>query len=123
MSREAVIVSTVRTAIGRAIRGTLKDTRADDLGAIAINEAMKRAGIKPEIVEDVIMGCAMPEGSMGMNVARIAVMAAGLPYQVPAVTINRFCSSGLEAIAIAAERIMAGWNDVTIIFNTDFVDE
>lgn len=116
MSREAVIVSTVRTAAGRAGKGALKDTRADDLGAIVINEALKRAGIKPEIVDDCIMGCAMPEGSMGMNVARIAIMAAfGKDmYTVPALTVNRFCSSGLEAIAIAAERIMAGWCDVVI---------
>ena len=114
MSREAVIVSTVRTAVGRAKKGTLKDTRADDLAGIVFNEAIKRAGIKPEMVEDVIMGCAMPEGSLGMNVARIAVMAAGLPDGVPAVTVNRFCSSGLEAHGIAAAKIMAGWNDIVI---------
>ena len=114
MSREAVIVSTVRTAIGRAKKGTLKDTRADDLAAVVFNEVIKRSGVKPEIIEDVIMGCAMPEGSMGMNVARIAVMAAGLPDDVPGVTVNRFCSSGLEAIAIGAAKIMAGWNDVII---------
>jgi acetyl-CoA acyltransferase len=114
MSREAVIVSTVRTAVGRAKKGTLKDTRADDLAGIVFNEAIKRAGIKAEQVEDVIMGCAMPEASLGMNVARIAVMAAGLPDDVPGVTVNRFCSSGLEAIGIAAAKIMAGWNDIII---------
>ncbi len=114
MSREAVIVSAARTAIGRAKKGTLKDMRADDMAAVAINAAIERAGIKKEIVEDLILGCAMPEASMGMNVARIAAFAAGLPIESAAVTVNRFCSSGLESIAIAAERIMAGWNDVVI---------
>ena len=114
MSREAVIVSAARTAIGRAKKGTLKDMRADDMAAVAINAAIERAGIKKEVVEDLILGCAMPEASMGMNVARIAAFAAGLPIESAAVTVNRFCSSGLESIAIAAERIMAGWNDVVI---------
>ncbi len=114
MSREAVIVSAARTAIGRAKRGTLKDMRADDLAAIAINAAIDRAGIKKELVEDLILGCAMPEASMGMNMARIAAFAANLPIESAALTVNRFCSSGLEAIAIASERIMAGWNDCII---------
>lgn len=114
MAREAVIVAAARTAVGRAKRGTLKDMRADDLAAIAINAAVERAGIDKKEIEDLILGCAMPEGSMGMNVARIAAFAAGLPIECAAVTVNRFCSSGLEAIAIAAERIMAGWNDVIV---------
>lgn len=114
MAREAVIVAAARTAVGRAKRGTLKDMRADDLAAIAINAAVERAGIDKKEIEDLILGCAMPEGSMGMNVARIAAFAAGLPIETAAATVNRFCSSGLEAIAIAAERIMAGWNDVIV---------
>ena len=119
MSREAVIVSAARTAIGRAKRGTLKDMRADDLAAIAINEAINRAGIKKEIVEDLILGNAMPEASMGMNIARIASFAAGLPIECAALTVNRFCSSGLEAIAIASERIMVGSAQVIIAGGTE----
>ncbi|HOC92001.1 MAG TPA: thiolase family protein [bacterium] len=114
MSREAVIVSAARTAIGRAKKGTLKDMRADDMAAVAVNAAIERAGIKKEVVEDLILGCAMPEASMGMNIARVVSFAAGLPIECAAATVNRFCSSGLESIAIAAERIMAGWNDVII---------
>src|SRR5580658_6094355 len=100
--REAVIVSSVRTAVGKAPKGTLRSTRPDDLAAIVIKEAIRRAtGLVPEDVEDVILGCAMPEAEQGMNVARIASLRAGLPVETSAMTINRFCSSGLQAIAIA----------------------
>ena len=107
--REAVIVSSVRTAVGKGGRGTLRATRPDDLAATAIKEAISRAkGLDPAEIEDVIIGCATPEAEQGMNVARIASLRAGLPVTVSAMTINRFCSSGLQAIALAAERIIAG---------------
>jgi acetyl-CoA acyltransferase len=106
---DAVIVSAVRTASGKAPAGTLRGTRPDELGAAAIAEALKRApGIDPSEIDDVIMGCAMPEAEQGMNVARIASLRAGIPVTASAVTVNRFCSSGLQAIAYAAERIMCG---------------
>ena len=107
--RDAVIASAVRTAIAKAPRGTLRTTRPDDLAAFAINGALERI---PQLgrlqIEDVILGCAMPEAEQGMNVARVASLRAGLPVEISAMTINRFCSSGLQAIALAAERIMAG---------------
>src|ERR1700760_5050827 len=107
--REVVIVSAVRTPVGKAYKGTLGTTRPDDLGAIAIKGALERV---PQLdvreIEDVILGCAMPEAEQGMNVARIASLRAGLPVECSAMTINRFCSSGLQAIALAADRIMAG---------------
>jgi acetyl-CoA acyltransferase len=107
--QEAVIVSAARTAAGKAPGGTLRGTRPDELGAVVIAEALKRApGIDPGEIDDVIMGCAMPEAEQGMNVARIASLRAGIPVSVSAVTVNRFCSSGLQAIAYAAERIMCG---------------
>src|SRR5208282_6411214 len=107
--REAVIVSSVRTAVGKAPKGTLRAARPDDLAALVIKESIARAkGLDPNEIEDVIIGCAMPEAEQGMNVARIASLRAGLPVSVSAMTINRFCSSGLQAIAIAAERIMSG---------------
>jgi acetyl-CoA acyltransferase len=113
--REAVITAAVRTPVGRAPRGLLKDTRPDDLAALVIQEALRRVpGLAPEEVEDVILGCAIPEGPQGMNIARLAALQAGLPYTVPAQTVNRFCSSGLQTIAQAAERIMAGFADVII---------
>jgi acetyl-CoA acyltransferase len=113
--REAVIVAGVRTAVGRSGKGTLRNTRPEDLGAAVIREVMKRAdGLSPEDVEDVILGCAMPEGEQGLNMARLISVYAGLPTSVPAFTINRFCSSGLQAIALAAERIIAGGADVVI---------
>ena len=113
--REAVIVSSVRTAVGKAPKGTLRATRPDDLGAAAIKEALARAkGLDAAEIEDVIIGCATPEAEQGMNVARIAALRAGVPVTVSAMTINRFCSSGLQAIALAAERIMAGQGDVAI---------
>src|SRR5277367_615901 len=113
--REAVIVSSVRTAVGKAPKGTLRATRPDDLAALVIKEALGRAkGLRPEDVEDVVIGCATPEAEQGMNLARIASLRAGLPVSVSAMTINRFCSSGLQTIAIAAERIMAGQGDIAI---------
>ena len=113
--REAVIVSSVRTAVGKAPKGTLRTTRPDDLAAAAIKEAVARAkGLDLAEIEDVIIGCATPEAEQGMNVARIAALRAGLPVTVSAMTINRFCSSGLQAIALAAQRIMAGQGDVAV---------
>jgi acetyl-CoA acyltransferase len=118
--REAVIVSSVRTPVGKAFKGTLRATRPDDLAAIAMQEAIRRVpGLDPREIEDVILGCAMPEGEAGMNVARIASQRAGLPAEVPAITINRFCSSGLQAIAMAAERIMVGSADVILAGGTE----
>ena len=118
--REAVIVSSVRTAVGKAPKGTLRTTRPDDLAAIAIKEAVSRAkGLDPKEIEDVILGCAIPEAEQGMNVARIAALRAGLPVDSSAMTINRFCSSGLQAIAIAAQRIMAGQGDVAVAGGTE----
>src|ERR1700724_1398419 len=106
---EAVIVSAVRTAVGRAYKGSLRTTRPDDLAAAVIKEALSRAaGLDPREIDDVILGCAMPEGEQGMNVARIAALRAGLPVETSEMTINRFCSSGLQAIALGAERIRAG---------------
>ena len=113
--REAVIVSSVRTAIGKAPRGMLRATRPDDLAALVIREAVARAkGLDPKDVEDVIIGCAMPEAEQGMNVARIATLRAGLPVSTAAMTVNRFCASGLQSIAIAAERIMTGQCEVAV---------
>lgn len=113
--REAVIVSMARTAVGKAQRGTLAQTRADDLGKAVLEAVMDRApGLSKEDVEDVMIGCAMPEGEQGLNFARIMTLYAGFPVSVPALTINRFCSSGLQAIAFAAERIQSGGADVII---------
>jgi len=113
--REAVIVSAVRTPVGKAGKGSYKNVRPEDLGAAVIKGAMDRVpGLSGEDVEDVIFGCAMPEGQQGLNVARTISMLAGLPKSVPAQTVNRFCSSGLQTIASAAERIMAGWADVIV---------
>ncbi|HTS12308.1 MAG TPA: acetyl-CoA C-acyltransferase [Candidatus Limnocylindrales bacterium] len=118
--REAVIVSSVRTAVGKAPKGALRTTRPDDLAAAVIKEAVARAkGLDPKEIEDVILGCAMPEAEQGMNVARIAALRAGLPVESSAMTINRFCSSGLQAIALAAERIMAGQGDVAVAGGTE----
>lgn len=113
--RDAVIASAVRTPAGKAPKGTLRTTRPDELAAVAIREALRRAdGIEPETVDDVIIGCAMPEAEQGMNVARIASLRAGIPVAASAVTINRFCSSGLQSIAFAAEKIMVGWADTVV---------
>src|SRR5260370_13953290 len=108
--KEAVIVSGARTAVGRAPRGTLRATYPDDMAGAAIKEAVRSApGLDPAEVEDVIIGCAIPEGTQGFNIARQAAARAGLPVSVPAQTVNRFCSSGLQTIAMASERIMAGF--------------
>jgi acetyl-CoA acyltransferase len=107
----AYVLAAVRTPGGKAKKGKLKDVRPDDLAAVAIKALLERTGIDPMLIEDVILGCAFPEGEQGMNVARVASFKAGLPYQVPAQTVNRFCASGLQSIATAAERIMAGGAD------------
>jgi acetyl-CoA acyltransferase len=113
--RDAVVVSAVRTAVGKAPKGTLKDTRPDEMGAAVIKESIARvAGLEMSEIEDVIMGCAMPEAEQGMNVARAAAIRAGLPVETSAMTINRFCSSGLQSIAIAADRIRTGGAEVAI---------
>lgn len=117
--RAAYIVEAVRTPATRAYRGKLKDVRPDDLAAAAIRGVVERTGVDPMQVEDVIMGCAFPEGEQGMNVARIAALKAGLPYQVPCQTVNRFCSSGLQTIAAAADRIIAGFADCIIAGGTE----
>ncbi|GAB6933855.1 acetyl-CoA C-acetyltransferase [Calditerricola satsumensis] len=113
--REAVIVAAVRTPIGKAKKGALRHVRPDDLGALVVREALARVpGLKPEAVDDVIFGCAIPEAEQGLNIARIIALRAGLPTTVPGVTVNRFCSSGLQAIADAAQRIMCGFADVIV---------
>ena len=117
---EAVIVSGVRTAVGKAPRGTLRTTRPDDLGAIVIKGALERVpALDPREIDDVIMGCAMPEGEQGLNVARIAAQRAGLPDEVPGQTVNRFCASGLQTIALAAQQIMTGMAQVVIAGGTE----
>jgi acetyl-CoA acyltransferase len=117
---DAVIVSAARTAVGKAPGGTLRGTRPDELAAAAIVEALKRApGIDPAEVDDVILGCAMPEAEQGMNVARIASLRAGIPVSASAVTVNRFCSSGLQAIAYAAERVMCGFASTIVAGGTE----
>ena len=118
--RDVVIVSAVRTPVGRAFKGTLRATRPDELAAVAIKGALERVPqVDPKEIEDVILGCAMPEGEQGMNVARIASLRAGLPVEVSALTINRFCSSGLQSIAMAAERIMGGGAEVIVAGGTE----
>ena len=118
--KEAVIVSIARTAVGKAPRGTLRNTRPDEMAAAAIREVLRRVpALEPTEVEDVILGCAMPEAEQGNNVARVASLRAGLPVSCSAMTINRFCSSGLQAIAIASERIMAGFAEVVIAGGTE----
>jgi len=113
--KEAVIVSIARTAVGKAPRGALRNTRSDDMAAAVIKEIVGRVpGLGPGEIEDVILGCAMPEAEQGNNVARIASLRAGLPVTCSAITINRFCSSGLQAIALASERIMAGFADAIV---------
>lgn len=113
--KEAVIVSAVRTAVGKAPKGTLKNTRPDDLGAAAIKGAVERVeGLNVNEIEDVIMGCAFPEAQQGMNVARTAMILAGLPVETSAMTVNRYCSSGLQTIALAADRIRTGGADVIV---------
>ena len=118
--KDAVIVKALRTAVGKAPRGALKDTRPDDMAAAVIRAAIEATpGLEPDMIEDVILGCANPEAEQGMNVARQASWLAGIPKEASAVTINRFCSSGLQAIAFAAERIMCGWADCIIAGGTE----
>lgn len=112
--REAVIVAGARTPVGKAKKGTLAHVRPDDLGALVVKETLKRAGNYEGNIDDLIIGCAMPEAEQGLNIARNIGALAGLPYTVPAITINRYCSSGLQAIAYAAERIMLGHSDTVI---------
>lgn len=116
--REAVIVAGARTPIGRAKKGSLANTRSDDFGAVVVKETLKRAGYEGPI-DDLIMGCAMPEAEQGMNVARLVGALAGLPDTTPALTVNRFCSSGLQTIAYAAERIMLGHSKAIIAGGTE----
>jgi len=118
--RDAVIVSAVRTAVGKAPKGMLRATRPDDLAAVAIKGALERVpGLDKKEVEDVIIGCAMPEGEQGMNVARIAALRAGMPIESSAMTINRYCASGLQAIALAAERIRGGGAEAIVAGGTE----
>lgn len=112
--REAVIVAGARTPVGKAKKGTLAHMRPDDLGALVVKETLKRAENYDGDIDDLIFGCAMPEAEQGLNIARNIGALAGLPYTVPAITINRYCSSGLQAIAYAAERIMLGHSDTII---------
>src|SRR5687767_15815232 len=118
--QDAVVVAATRTAVGKAPNGTLKTVRPDEMAATVIGEALRRApGIDPRDVDDVIMGCAMPEAEQGLNVARIASLRAGVPVGASAVTMNRFCASGLQAIASAAEHIMCGFATVAIAGGTE----
>src|SRR3982751_3235476 len=118
--REVVIVSSVRTAVGRANKGTLRETRPDDMAAEAIKGALARVpALKGEMVEDVILGCAMPEAEQGMNVARTASLLAGVPHTASAMTINRFCSSGLQAIALGVQAIESGRIEVAVTGGTE----
>jgi len=112
---DAVIVSGARTPVGRAVKGALRATRPDDLAAVAIKAAVERAkGLDPAAIEDVILGCAMPEAAQGLNIGRIAALRAGLPVEVPGQTVNRFCASGLQTIALAAQQIMIGQAEVIV---------
>jgi acetyl-CoA acyltransferase len=122
--KEAVVVSAVRTAVGKAPRGILRDTRPDDVAAIVIKEAFSRVpGLKLEDVEDVVLGCAFPESDQGLNLARVVAMRAGFPHTVPGQTVNRFCSSGLQAIATAARDIMVGAMEVVIAGGVEFMSQ
>jgi acetyl-CoA acyltransferase len=113
-AQEAVIVSAVRTPVGRGKKGTLTYTRPDDLAALVLQEVLKRGNVDPKLVEDVVLGCAMPEGEQGLNIARQASLLAGYPDEAAAVTVNRFCASGLQAIAQAAQSIQTGMVDVVV---------
>jgi acetyl-CoA acyltransferase len=118
--KEAVIVSAVRTPVGKAPNGALRTTRPDEMGAVVIKEALRRvAGLDATEVDDVVMGCAMPEAEQGLNVARIASLRAGVPVSASAETVNRFCSSGLQAIASASERIMLGFSTTIVAGGTE----
>jgi acetyl-CoA acyltransferase len=118
--QDAVIVSAVRTAVGKANKGALAHVRPEELGTAAVREAVRRAApLAAEDVDDVIMGCAMPEGPQGLNMGRIIALRAGLPDSVTAQTVNRFCSSGLQSIALGAQQIMAGMGDVIVAGGTE----
>ncbi len=112
--KDVYVASATRTAVGKSKKGALADYRPDEMAAVVIREAAGRAGLSPDAIQDVVMGCAFPESPQGMNVARIAVMRAGLPDSISAMTINRFCSSGLEAMAVAAAKLEAGLIDVAV---------
>ncbi|MCL5267130.1 MAG: acetyl-CoA C-acyltransferase [Bacteroidetes bacterium] len=117
---DAVIVTSIRTAVGKAKKGALRDVRPDEMASEVIKSAVKQTPrLDPEAIDDILIGCAMPEAEQGMNVARIAALRAGMPVSVPAATINRFCSSGLQTIAMASERIMAGFADIIIAGGTE----
>jgi acetyl-CoA acyltransferase len=122
--KEAVVVSAVRTAVGKAPRGILKDTRPDDITAMIIKEAFTRVpGLKMEDVDDITLGCAFPESDQGLNLGRVVAMRAGFPHTVPGQTVNRFCSSGLQAIATAAYEVMVGATDVMIAGGVEFMSQ
>ncbi len=122
--KEAVVVSAVRTAVGKAPRGILKDTRPDDVAATVIKEAVSRVpGLKMEEVEDVVLGCAFPESDQGLNLARVVAMRAGFPHTVSGQTVNRFCSSGLQAIATSAYAIMVGAQEVMVAGGVEFMSQ
>ena len=122
--KEAVVVSAVRTAVGKAPRGILKDTRPDDIASIVVKEALARVpGLKMEDVDDIVLGCAFPESDQGLNLARVVAMRAGFPYTVPGQTVNRFCSSGLQAIATAAHEIMVEASEVIIAGGVEFMSQ
>ena len=121
---DAVIVSAVRTAVGRGKKdGSLAAVHPIDLSALVMQEAIKRADLDPRAIDDVIWGCAMPEGSQGLNVARLAVLRARLPVEVPAVTVNRFCSSGLQTVAMGAQAIMSGMADVVVAGGVEMMSQ
>ncbi len=120
--KEAVIVSAVRTAVGKAPRGILRYTRPDEVGAAVLKEVVKRTpGLEPVEIDDVIIGCAFPEVEQGMNLGRILTQRAGFPESVPGQTVNRFCASGLQAIAIAAEKIMCGFAEIVVAGGVEFM--
>jgi len=119
MKKTAYILAAYRTPGCRAHKGKFKDMRPDDLAALAIMGLVERTGVDPQKIDDVILGCAFPEGEQGMNVARVAALRAGLPYQVSAMTVNRFCSSGLQSIALAAERILSGGAECIVAGGTE----
>ena len=122
--KEAVVVSAVRTAVGKAPRGILKDTRPDDVAAVVFKEAVSRVpGLKMEEVDDVVLGCAFPESDQGLNLARVVAMRAGFPDTVPGQTVNRFCSSGLQAIATAAHEIMVGGTEIMVAGGVEFMSQ
>lgn len=118
--REAVVVSVVRTALGRATNGSLKNSRPEHTASEVVKEAVKKArGLKPEEIDDLIIGCSFPEAEAGMNLGRVVALKAGLPSRVPGITVNRYCASGLEAIAIASQKIMCGFADVVVAAGAD----